>query len=261
MNNTLNVCLGHQPFPAPFERHVDLMIAPLLLAGPRRLALVEDSRYGPHGSSLSEYAQLLWLNEHLDEVAAESEFVRIFHYRRFVSIAPPLVGIPTDHPWSTGITESELAAFEAAFDRDSETEVYNTPFQFTNGSLGQYADAHHLEDILRFAEFLSSEGILTSTEAVAFLLQSTNIPACNIGVFRRATFRRIFEVLRRAAEFVHSPLFVPRDGYQRRTAGFLLERLNSHLILSMKRDDSTCGIFGNNIIISDGSVVTHTVNI
>ena len=103
--NTLNVCLGHLPFPQTHERHIDLMIAPRLIAGPTRLALVDDSSFGPHGSALSEYVQLLWLLERLDGIAAGCEYVRIFHYRRFVSPEPPPLGQASSNlPWATTVS-------------------------------------------------------------------------------------------------------------------------------------------------------------
>lgn len=257
--NTLNICLGHLPFPSTHAHYIDLMISPCLVAGAKRFALVEDKKFGPHGSALSEYAQLLWLHEHLDEVAVGYEFIRIFHYRRFVSVTPPKVGSQSENlVWATTISPDNLDIFEADFGRYSEYEVYNTPAQFATGMLGQYAISHVLSDMLRFTDFLLMKGITNPNEAVDFLHQSMLIPSCNIGVWRVETYRLIFGILRDAAQFLYSQDFVSRPGYQRRSVGFLLERLNSYLLLKSIQIDSSRGVYGHNVVISDSLVVSHT---
>lgn len=258
--NTLNVCLGHIPFPQSHVDHIDLMISPRLITGPRQLALVDDSLFGQNGSSLSEYVQLLWLLDHLDAVSSGCTYVRIFHYRRFVSRAAPTVGQPSsNHPWSITIAETDLDAFPGEFDRFSDSEVFNTPVQFKGGTLGQYASAHVLDDILNFTKYLIEIGIFNAAMAAEFLRESIDIPACNIGVLKLETYRTIYSTLRKSAEFVHSRHFVARQGYQRRSVGFLLERLHMYLILKMIRQGEVKANFGHNIVISNDSVVSITI--
>lgn len=257
--NTLNICLGHLPFPRSHIDHIDLMISPTLVAGPKQLALVDDSLFGPNGSALSEYVQLLWLLDHLDAVALDCSYVRIFHYRRFVSREAPIVGQRSSNlTWSTAITEVDLDNFASAFDRFSDNEIFNTPVQFKGGMLKQYATVHVLEDMLNFTKFLIENGIFSDITAVEFLLEQTQIPACNIGVFTLETYRSIFSTLRKAADFVHSPYFVARSGPQRRLVGFLLERLHGYLIFQRIRQGGSIAHFGHNVVISDGPVVSST---
>lgn len=257
--NTLNVCLGHLPFPQTHERHIDLMIAPRLIAGPKRLALVEDSYFGPHGSALSEYVQLLWLLDKLQPLAAGRDYIRIFHYRRFVSPEPPPVGQRSSNlPWATTIRAADLDAFESSFSRVSQGELFNTPVQFHGGMLYQYAQSHVLKDMLNFARFLTETAILSPLECAEFLSMQLHIPSCNIGVFTKASYAEIFSVLRRAASFLDSPHFIQRSGYQRRSVGFLLERLNSYLIIRRIRGGTSLSSFGHNLVISDTAVVSGT---
>jgi hypothetical protein len=257
--NTFNICLGHLPFPQSHADKIDLMISPRSISGPKQLAVVDDGLFGENGSALSEYVQLLWLLDHLDAVTVGCSYLRIFHYRRFASRAEPKVGQRASNmPWSTTITELDLNAFPNEFDRFSDTEVFNTPVQFKSGMLGQYATAHVIEDILNFTKFLIETGILTRLAAADFLRENIDIPACNIGVFKIETYRSIFNILRKGAEFVYSPYFVARQGYQRRSVGFLLERLNIYLILRMIRQGEVKGNFGHNIVISNDSVVSVT---
>ena len=84
------------------------------------------------------------------------------------------------------------------------------------------------------------------------------IPASNMGTFRAATLREILMTLKRAAQFIKTSYFTPRTGYQRRVLGFLLERLNGHLLLHRVESGLTKAAIGHHILISDGPLVTST---
>lgn len=257
--NTLNVCLGHIEFPSAAVRNIDLMIAPKLIKGPKHLAVVDDKLFGENGSSLSEYVQLIWLLDQLDNVLGNCSYIRIFHYRRFVVKNKPEIGIKsTNQPWSTVISESECIFFDSDFDRFSSCEIFNTPVKFEGGVLTQYSTTHVLNDMLKFVSFLIEEEIFSHIEAVEFLREDTLIPASNIGTFKIATFREIFTTLKKASYFLYSDKFTVRQGYQRRSMGFLLERLNSYLILKMMRQGLISQNFGHNIVISDDALVSSS---
>lgn len=262
LGNTLNVCLGHLPFPSTHEHHVDVMLGPRAIEGKSRLIVVEDSRYGKAGSALSEYAQLLWLYDNLDTVARGYRFVRIFHYRRFVSPTVPTVGSPAvNQPWSTVVSPGQLSHFDEAFSRVASKEIVNTSITLPNGILGQYASAHRLEDILRFTEFIHGRNIINAQQAAQFLRANQLIPACNIGVFKIRTFASIYEKLKAASEFLYSPLFIEREDYQRRSLGFLLERFQSYLLLAYIGRKGRSVISGHNMAIAEGSMVYNTIKI
>jgi hypothetical protein len=257
--NTLNVCLGHVPFPADYAHHIDLMVAPRLIASARRLAIVEDRSFGPDGSALSEYGQLIWIQDHIGEIAPDCAFIRIFHYRRLVAAQPPEVGQRSVNlPWATTIKADELGAFEAAFDRTTRHEVFNTPVAFPGGMLGQYAANHVLEDLLNFTNFLVESRILNQAEAASFLGEQRHIPSCNIGVFTKDSYSWIFQILKAAAQFLNSRHFVARTGYQRRSVGFLLERLHSFLIFKRIELGASPACFGHNLVVSDDAQVSAT---
>ena len=256
--DVVNVCLSHVQPPPLLMRHVDLLVTPeRMLDGPR-VAVVPDELFGPHGSALSEYAQLIWLYRNIDEVAAGREFIRVFHYRRFVSRVRPQVGAQAvNQPWSVCVRPDELGHFDECFDRKNGAELFNTPFTFETGILGQYAASHRLEDLLSFACFLIQSDILEAASVAALLRRDVLIPACNIGVFRRETFARIFSTLERASHVLTSVFFAERTGYQRRNVGYLLERLNSHLILDMVASGEASNAFGYNIVVSSNADVKN----
>lgn len=252
--NTLNVCLGHISFPKDFIGYVDVMLSPRQVTG--RAIVVDDSYFGEHGSALSEYVQLLWLHDHFDTIVGDHEFVRIFQYRRFV--ARTRVGRPSNQEHLRWIRTEELARREKDFSRHSTTELFNQVWRAPRGMLGQYESAHVLIDLINFSKFLLEADILDSKRVATFLRGQAMIPASNMGTFRVATLREILATLRRAAEFIRTSYFTPRTGYQRRVVGFLLERLNSHLLLHRVKAGFTDAALGHHILISDGPVVTST---
>jgi hypothetical protein len=235
------------------------MIAPNLVVGPHRVAIAPDILFGPNGSALSEYAQLIWLGDNFDAITAGCRFVRIFHYRRFAA-ARPIRGVAsTNQPWSTTISVGQLADCGHEFDRYCRRELFNHPVRFKDGMLAQYAAAHVLDDMLSFARFLTESGVFDPRTTAEFLNVDTLIPACNIGTFRSETLRSLLLLLKRASGFLKSPYFVAREGYQRRNMGFLLERLHSFAISMRVQSGESRPNFGHNIVISDSPIVSVTV--
>lgn len=255
--NTLNVCIGHLPFPQKYASFVDLTLSPVVCAGESgRRAIVRDELYGVNGHSLSEYAQLFWLHKHLDSLASGYSYLNLFHYRRFVARRPVEGNKAVNNPWITLIQADELDNFQDCFERDSSGNCFNSRVVFGDGVLTQYACAHVFEDILNFTKFLLEIEMFTPLDAARFLRTQELVPACSVGIYHVEVFRKLFAYLGAAAEFLASEYFVPREGYQRRNMGFLLERLHSFLILEMLGD---AGSFGQNMMIADGNTATTTV--
>lgn len=257
--NTLNVCLGHVSFPPEFIRYVDLMLSPRDVSAPCRSIVVDDSYFGEHGSALSEYVQLLWLYDHFDSIVDGHDFVRVFQYRRFVSHGR--VGRPSNRRHMRWIKADELLRREKDFSRHSTTELFNEIYKSRKTMLKQYEAAHVLIDMIHFSKFLLEAEVLDTKQIASFLSSPQLIPACNMGTFRVATLREVLMTLRKAAAFIETSDFTPRAGYQRRSLGFLLERLNSHLLLQRVESGSTQAAFGHHILISDGPEVTNTTEL
>lgn len=258
--NTINVCLGHLPFPEPFSDYFDVMVSPVILPVNKPAAYVPDSLYGPNGHTLSEYAQLFWILDNLDQLTAGYDYLRILHYRRFVcNFRPEGAEMSSNQTWAIAIRKDGLAPYAAAFDRVSTGELFNTPVDFGMRMIGQYAVVHVLEDLLNFTKFMIQRGILSREQAVGFLEMQTLVPACNIATYKIESFRTIFSVLKKASEFMYSPDFVMHQGHQRRAVGFLLERLNSYILLMRMHHGSLPQAFGQNVVISDTPMVQATI--
>jgi len=249
--------MGHLPFPERYTRFVDLFISPNIVGGSvKRKAIVPDEIFGEHGHSLSEYAQLLWLYKHVDGILVNLQYLNLFQYRRFVS--PELsIGVKSvNGPWITTIKESELELYAHCFNRINTTSCFNTPITVSGGVIAQYANTHILDDLLNFTRYLIEIKLFSPIAAASFLRYPNMVPASSVGIYHVDIFKKLFSFLEKAAGFLNSPYFVVRDGYQRRSMGFLLERLHSFLILETAAD---AGKFGHNIMISETAAVTSTI--
>lgn len=257
--NTINICIGHKNFPIKFVKYIDLFIAPVISINYPRLAYVPDNINGENGHALSEYSQLLWLYKNIDSIAKDKSFVRIFHYRRFISVYRYENSITAlNSPWTQIITETNLNNCIDDFKRNNSNELYNTRVKFNSNLLNLYSETHVLEDLLLFTNFLLDQKIFDKKLALDFLNSEYLIPACNIGLFSITNFKKIYSILEKAANFIYSSSFNLRTGYQRRSLGFLLERLHSFLILKYMQDNLIESNFGVNYLISNEHSVTLT---
>ena len=246
--NTLNICIGHLPFPNIYSNYVDILLSPTIVGGDvKRKIIIPDDIYGENGNSLSEYAQLFWINNNIEKIAIDIDYFNIFQYRRFLSSKPIDIKKVPGLPWANLIDEEELGNYHQCFERNQDTTYFNTPVNFGEvGVIYQYNEAHELEDYLNFAQFLLQENILDKNCTIKFIQQKLFIPSCSIGIYHIEKFKEIFTYLESAARFINSQKFQKREGYQRRSAGYLLERFHSYLIL--EHFGSGCK-FGSNVFI------------
>lgn len=261
MTKILNICIGHQPFPPSFEHYYDYMLGPLPLPEVPRFIHLPQTIFGPHGPSLSEYAQIFCVLQNMDKFLRDETHIRTFHYRRFVSNGQTGIGSACSAPWATAIRKEQLEFFQHDFLRDEGEELVNAPARFAGGILTQYAECCPIEDMLDFAKFLSERGILSKFQVAAFLRDDILIPGSSIAVLTVENFKFINSILFLASEFKDSPAFTPRAGFLRRNMGFLLERLNSFLLLEGIKHGKITNRTGKHMIISDSFNISSSGDI
>lgn len=252
--NTFNVCLTHVDVPSFLLDKADVVITSSSSITGEKSIYIDKNEFGINGVTLSEYAQLFALRSFLINKAISSDYVRIFHYRRFVSIGTLTLARSKNLYWSYPIRDSDCFLFEKDFSGISNMEVFNTPIEFPDSLLNNYQREHFLGDLLLFSEFLIEKGILSTLDVANFLTLKFMIPACSIGVYRASTLTEMLNLLFLAADFRSHKNFVRREGYQERNMGFLLERLQSFIILKYISAASPAHVFGKNIVISDSIV-------
>lgn len=121
--------------------------------------------------------------------------------------------------------------------------------------LEQYASVHHIRDILRFSSALIDSEILSGAEVDEFLGTKFLIPSPSCGTFDVRSFLKIFETLEDSARAYWNDGYTPYDHpYQSRVCSFLLERLNSYLLVKhlAKENQALEDVAGSTIVISDG---------
>jgi hypothetical protein len=201
--------------------------------GDRETLLVPEDHFGLgwEGQVLSEYAQLFGL---ADALAAgdRSEDILLFQYRKFVSIRhsgqrweerPYAFACSPDEAEGLFVTDADLAL------REGRTLV--GPLVPVPSLAAQYAQYHPAEDFTRFGLALTTVEGFDLDRSAALASCRFLIPSPALGIFSVPTFLRHMSILHQAWAAFLERYYVPREGYQRRVGGFLLERLHSFLLL------------------------------
>ena len=108
---------------------------------------------------------------------------------------------------------------------------------------------------------ISAQSEEEAATVAALLLQKFMIPAPSVGTYPTEAFLETFECLEKASLAFSRGGFITRGGYQRRAIGFCMERLNGYLFCreALKRGQDLNRILGSTTIVSDDTVVRHTV--
>ncbi len=254
MSSLVTFALGHKfPFKS-INEIADYCLSPVPCSGATRLLVIPDERLGVVGQSLSEYSQLFWLAENIRGLAPEATHVRIVHYRRFCSTEPPDPKFRNAYqPWASMLGDEDARdLLKRQVKIPASGFLFNTPATFGDGGvLKQYAQYHELEDLLLFASYLTASSKMSKEQVIKFLTRSEIVPSCNIGTFPVQYFVDQMVQLGSAAEFMFHHRYINRAGYQRRNMGYLMERLQSHLIIDDIENQRAPFSFGSNVILSE----------
>lgn len=187
----------------------------------------------------SEYSSLFQLCDTLATQGITDGQITVAQYRRFV-LNIPLGLKSTNLSWVRVLNPADMQ------DLVIEDEVMPLPGQsyligsgcpLPLGMLGNYAGSHYTRDILRFTANLVDADILSNSQAFHFLNQPILIPSPSCGTFPLAKFLRMIGVLKKALIAFYQGGYKSYDHpYQGRVCGFLIERLNSYLLLKELSD-------------------------
>ena len=253
-------CIGHK---APvFTPKCDyLHISPNSFPGLNQL-IVPDDAYGDkyNGLILSEYTQLFALADLLEKSPSE-EYFYMFQYRKFISIDPPL---KTRHPlpYAYGMPATEA---QPLFPSPEELAKLDGKILIGRhlpvDSIAQhYVKNHLVEDFAAFMVSLHSSGYFDEKRCMDFINCKILLPSSSLGLHRTDIFLRHMEIIKVVWSHFADHFHVQREGYQRRSGGFLLERLQGFLLYEdvIKRR-TVVARPGHLLVISDTPVIQPTI--
>ncbi|MEP7241162.1 MAG: hypothetical protein ABI697_09790 [Devosia sp.] len=224
--------------------------------------MIPDDHFGPtyDGRVLSEYTQLFGLADGLTAADA-SEDLYLFQYRKFVTLRQGS-SRSTNLPFAFSASPSEAARiFPTANDLvPGHGRTLVGPRLSVRSLAQEYARAHIATDFVRLCLALSTVVGFSVERCGAFAACPVFVPSPALGLYQVQTFLRHMQILRDAWAVFHARFYQPRDGYQRRVGGFLLERLHSFLVL----EEASRGIIpqlvhGHQIIVGNTLEVVLTI--
>ena len=252
-------CVGHRP-PA-FTPSADYIhISPTPFPGLDQLLIPEDALgAGFHGSVLSEYTQLFGLADHLRDAPPDDRFY-MFQYRKFLSLDAG--GLRASNaPYIHTCPAPEASHLFPSPDRMSSIpqDILVGPSGNVPSLAAQYCRHHLVEDFAAFVLSLRSVDGFDDRRCKSFISCDTLLPAPSLGLNRNGIFRRHMGILRSAWGHFAANFLVPREDYQRRVGGFLLERLHSFLIYEDIEAKRVTFRQAPQILISDSAVIEATI--
>jgi hypothetical protein len=232
-------CVGHTvPLFEPQIPYTMLCPKPLGLAQER---VLYDDRFGPgvDGGSLAEYSQLFGLQELLMAGDIVADDLYLFQYRKFVS--PVAGGLESVSPW---IRVLPRGATHGIAPTPQTLETFATrisvgSFQQLGESIpANYARVHVAEDMAMFSAACVSSGALSAEDIRVFATTQGIIPSPALCYIHTDLFVRTMCILQTVWTEHCRHYHIHRTGYQRRVAGYLLERLHSFLLCKWLVDQS-----------------------
>jgi hypothetical protein len=188
----------------------------------------------------NEYASLFHLRHRLQDLKNTHALITICQYRRFV-FNKKIGRQSRNMPWCMVLTHEEILSLDVKSEylpSAGNSYLIGSAVKVTS-ILEQYAKMHFLRDILQFTSRLIDTGVFTNQKALNFLNSEFLIPSPSCGTFPLKCFVTIFDTLEFAAKsFLNNGYKAYDDDYQSRVMSFLLERLNSYLLITYLLNES-----------------------
>jgi hypothetical protein len=224
-------CIGHVP-PVFTPTLPFTMLTPRPL-GVRGEIVLADQRFGLgiQGAALAEYSQLFGLQDLLEAGDLVADRLYLFQYRKFIGLREG--GLPATAPWlriAPPAQTRSLMPTEAELHAVSMPVVVGSMFALGSSVAQNYALVHVVDDLVTFAACLPAAGFEPAAVRRFASFQGL-LPSPALCLVDTPLFLAHMRTLRAAwAEYTRGGADVRREGYQMRVAGYLLERLHSHLL-------------------------------
>lgn len=232
-------CIGHtlplfQP-PIPFD-----MLCPKALGVPNEI-MIDDNRFGQgvDGASLAEYSQLFGLYDMLLSGDIIADDLYLFQYRKFLS--PTYGGLDSVAPWVRVLTPEMVSSIFPTLEHlhtYASRLAVGSVFDFGESISSNYTRVHVPDDIVLFAAACAESGVLSQEDIKSFATIRGIVPSPAVCYLHTDLFIKIIGILKAVWERYYPHYQIARNDYQRRAAGYLLERLHSFLLCKWLMDNS-----------------------
>ena len=242
-NRVLKLCVGHIP---PFFNATNyIFLTPNQSAASnfngQSLVLSDDLCFykGYDGGVLSEYQQLFELQPSIKNCADAFDYIHITQYRKFISHIPGM-RVPASMRHLYLCNSHEADYLNSSFEKEISIEGLCRPTVICGHSLNlpesyakHYSKLHLIDDYLRFFYSINKVCKFDSTTHKMMTEARIFFPTPSLGLMSTSFYINVMDTLINVwNSFVSDGFLIPREGYQRRVGGFLLERLHSLLYLN-----------------------------
>ena len=232
-------CIGHVA-PA-FEAPIQFQILCPQPTGMKNEIIIDDNRFGQNidGSSLAEYSQLFGLAKMIEAGDIQADNLFLFQYRKFISPIPG--GVEATASWLrilTPETAKPIFPSDQLLNELDSRIIVGSMLNLKSSISQNYSLAHVIDDLVLFAAACAKCPELESTDITSLATMQGFIPSPALCYIKTDIFIKLISTLRSTWEEFSKNYHIQREGYQRRVAGYLLERLHSILICKMLMDGS-----------------------
>lgn len=180
---------------------------------------------------ISEYYSLFLIKKYLVDVGIIDGQITICQHRRFV-LNSKIGAAALNQPFARVVSNNEAAALTGDLLEPLKGNILlASPYFFKGTLIFQYGLHHPVRDLLRFTSDCIDFGLLSADDVHKFLISNNFMPAPSCGTYPIEIFIEVMDLLQKCTLAFHKSGYVERSGYQGRAISFLLERLNSYLLI------------------------------
>ncbi len=226
-----HVCIGHAP-PRFAPKVTFELVSPFTIEGAASTVIADDCLGSEFdGRVLSEYLQLFALAE---SWRGSPDLIDLFQYRRFLTPIRPPVGTRSKNGGAhCSIADAARLVPKPEMFGEVEGLVIGPVMPYP--IVRQYAANHHVEDLMNFSRSMAESQVFSADEVRQFLNDRSFLVSPSIGIYPTPMLVLHLDLMKEVWRHFHAHYYVPREGYQRRVGGYLMERLQSFLVLATIR--------------------------
>jgi hypothetical protein len=228
---TKMICVGHKI--PDFSPPVDyLMLCPESI-GFKNEFVISDRRFGVDydAASMAEYSQLFGLADLIKSGDFFADYLYLFQYRKFIS--PMEGGYDSVASWTKVLSPKMAVDMFPGDDFLSNIKdqlIIGGLLDFGENISENYSRVHKIEDFVNFSAACAQSGAVSIDSLKLLSGMHGILPSPAICFVSVELFLNFMDILKNVGDIFMRNFHKKREGYQMRSAGYLLERLHSVII-------------------------------